>query len=141
MEMSLHQRVLIANRGEIAIRIAKAAQMLGMETVAVHAPIDDMSLHTRVTNHTRSLIQDGVAAYLDGAAIVEIAKLMDCDCIHPGYGFLSENANFATMCAVEGITFVGPPPSALTLFGNKVKARALGESCKIPEIHGSPAVL
>ena len=139
--MGLHKRVLIANRGEIAIRIAKAAQILGMETVAVHAPIDALSLHTRVTNHTRSLIQDGVAAYLDGSAMIEIAKQMDCDCIHPGYGFLSENASFATMCVAENITFVGPPASALTLFGNKLKARALAESCSIPIIPGSSAIL
>ena len=112
--MGLHKRVLIANRGEIAIRIAKAAKALGMESVAVHASIDAMSLHTRMTTHVRPLSQDGVGAYLDGAAMIDVAKQMDCDCIHPGYGFLSENAVFAEMCAAEGVVFVGPPASALT---------------------------
>ncbi len=139
--MGLHKRVLIANRGEIAIRIAKAAKALGMESVAVHASIDAMSLHTRMTTHVRPLSQDGVGAYLDGAAMIDVAKQMDCDCIHPGYGFLSENAKFAEMCAAEGVVFVGPPASALTLFGNKVMARSLAQSCNIPVVPGSPATL
>ena len=139
--MSLPTRVLIANRGEIAIRIAKAAKALGIESVSIHAPVDALSLHTRLTTHTHVIgetnQQDAVAAYLDGAAIIKIAKEMQCDCIHPGYGFLSENANFATMCAVESIAFIGPSPSALQLFGDKVTARALAQSCGIPIVAGS----
>ncbi len=143
--MSLQTRVLIANRGEIAIRIAKAAKALGLESVSVHAPVDALSLHTRLTTHTRAIgdgdQQDPVAAYLDGAAIIKTAKEMHCDCIHPGYGFLSENANFAAMCAAEGIAFIGPSPSALQLFGDKVTARALAQSCGIPVIAGSTGAL
>ena len=143
--MSLHKRVLIANRGEIAIRIAKAAKALGMESVAVHAPVDALSLHTRMTTQAQAIGQDGsqdaVAAYLDGAALIKIAKEMHCDCIHPGYGFLSENANFATMCAAEDIAFIGPSASALQLFGDKVTARALAQSCGIPVVAGSTAAL
>ncbi len=147
--MSLHKRVLIANRGEIAIRIAKAAKALGMESIAVYAPVDALSLHTRVTTQAQAIGQDGgqdggqdaVAAYLDGAALIRIAKEMHCDCIHPGYGFLSENTNFATMCAAEDIAFIGPSASALQLFGDKVTARALAQSCGIPVVSGSTAAL
>lgn len=143
--MSLHKRVLIANRGEIAIRIAKAAKGLGIETVAVHAPVDGMSLHSRMTTHACAIggdgPQNGVAAYLDGGALIKIAKDMDCDCIHPGYGFLSENANFAAQCEANGIAFIGPSPAALKLFGDKVAARALAQTCGIPVITGSTTAL
>ncbi|MDP6690342.1 MAG: carboxyl transferase domain-containing protein [Alphaproteobacteria bacterium] len=143
--MGLHARVLIANRGEIAIRIAKAAKALGIESVAVYAPVDALSLHTRMTTHAQVIGHDGqqdpVSAYLDGAALIKIAKDMQCDCVHPGYGFLSENANFATMCAAEGITFIGPSASSLQLFGDKVTARALAQSCGIPVVSGSTAAL
>ncbi|MDP6344512.1 MAG: biotin carboxylase N-terminal domain-containing protein, partial [Alphaproteobacteria bacterium] len=136
---------MIANRGEIAIRIAKAAKTLGIESVAVYAAIDALSLHTRLTTQARAIGQDGhqdaVAAYLDGAALLDIAKEMHCDCIHPGYGFLAENANFAAMCAAEGITFIGPSAAALQLFGDKVTARALAQSCGIPVVSGSTAAL
>jgi acetyl/propionyl-CoA carboxylase alpha subunit/acetyl-CoA carboxylase carboxyltransferase component len=143
--MGLHQRVLIANRGEIAIRIAKAATALGMESVAVYAPVDALSLHTRMTTQAHPIGQDGgqdaVSAYLDGAALIEIAEKTSCDCIHPGYGFLSENANFAAQCEAAGITFVGPSASALQLFGDKVTSRALAQSCGIPVVAGSTAAL
>ncbi|HKK31720.1 MAG TPA: biotin carboxylase N-terminal domain-containing protein, partial [Alphaproteobacteria bacterium] len=141
--METLRRVLIANRGEIAIRIAKAAHGVGMEAVAVNAPADAHSLHTRVASQARTLPQtvDPVAAYLDGAALIEIAKETGCDCVHPGYGFLSENANFAAMCAAAGLTFVGPSPSALRLFGDKVTARALAASHGIPTVAGSSAAL
>ena len=143
--MGLHQRVLIANRGEIAIRIAKAATALGMESVSVYAPVDALSLHTRMTTQAHPIGQDGsqdaVSAYLDGAALIEIAEKTACDCIHPGYGFLSENANFAAQCEAAGITFIGPSASALQLFGDKVTSRALAQSCGIPVVAGSTAAL
>ena len=139
--MARHQRVLIANRGEIAIRIAKAAAGLGMESVAVYAPVDSLSLHTRLTTHAHQLPGDGVAAYLDAEALVAAAAATGCDCVHPGYGFLAENASFAEWCAAEGITFVGPSPAALALFGDKVRARALAASLGIPVVPGSVAPL
>ncbi len=139
--MAPHARVLIANRGEIAIRIAKAAAALGMESVAVHAPADALSLHARMANHARPLAEDGVAAYLNGAAMIDIAKEMQCDCVHPGYGFLSENANFAAQCESAGIKFIGPSAAALQLFGDKVTARALAQSSGIPVVPGSTAAL
>jgi acetyl/propionyl-CoA carboxylase alpha subunit/acetyl-CoA carboxylase carboxyltransferase component len=135
--MALHQRVLIANRGEIAIRIARAAASLGIESVAVHAPVDAHGRHVRVATTARVLPGDGVAAYLDAGALLRIARDTGCDCVHPGYGFLAENASFAEWCATDGITFVGPPPNALALFGDKVRARALAASLGIPVVAGS----
>jgi len=138
------KRVLIANRGEIAIRIAKAASALGMESVAVFAPADALSLHTRIASRAVELpttAGDPVRAYLDGAALVSAAQASGCDCVHPGYGFLSENARFAEACAAAGLTFVGPRPASLALFGDKVRARALAQSLGIPVVPGSPAAL
>ena len=135
------ERVLIANRGEIAIRIAKAASALGMESVAVAAPVDAESLHTRLTTESRELGggagTDPVRAYLDAEALVEIALASDCDCVHPGYGFLAENAGFAERCATAGLTFVGPPPATLALFGDKLRARDLARSTGVPVVEGS----
>ncbi|MGH6972397.1 MAG: biotin carboxylase N-terminal domain-containing protein, partial [Caulobacteraceae bacterium] len=115
----MFRRVLIANRGEIAIRIARAAEALGMEAVSVHAAADARSLHTRVTTATRLVgaAADPVGAYLDIDALIGAARETGCDCVHPGYGFLSENAAFARRCLAEGIAFVGPRPETLELFG------------------------
>jgi len=137
---SLFKRVLIANRGEIAIRVARAASALGVETVSVYAPIDALSLHTRVTTESRALgaSSDPVRAYLDIEALIAIAKASHCDCVHPGYGFLSENTAFAKRCHDEGIVFIGPHPETLALFGDKTRARELALSLGIPIIPGSP---
>ncbi|MEE2778061.1 MAG: carboxyl transferase domain-containing protein [Acidobacteriota bacterium] len=133
-------RVLISNRGEIAIRIAKAASALGVESVGVYAPVDALSLHTRITTEAHPLgngSSDGVAAYLDGDAVIEVAKSCGCEALHPGYGFLAENPIFASRCAAEGIAFIGPSPEALALFGDKVRARELATSLGIPVVPGS----
>jgi acetyl/propionyl-CoA carboxylase alpha subunit/acetyl-CoA carboxylase carboxyltransferase component len=138
------QRVLIANRGEIAIRIAKAAATLGMESVAVFAPADALALHTRIATRAVPLPSAGgdpVRAYLDVDALVRAAQASGCDCVHPGYGFLSENARFAEACAAAGLVFVGPRPASLTLFGDKLRARALAQSLGIPVLPGSAAPL
>ncbi|MFT6435425.1 MAG: pyruvate carboxylase, partial [Candidatus Azotimanducaceae bacterium] len=134
-----NKRVLIANRGEIAIRIARAARGLGMESVSVYAAVDQLALHTRVTTEAKLIGQPGdtVAAYLDIEALVQAAKDTGCDCVHPGYGFLSENAEFALRCAEEGLTFVGPSAKVLSLFGDKVQARELALSLDIPIVAGS----
>jgi pyruvate carboxylase len=155
----LFKRVLIANRGEIAIRVARAASALGVESVSVYAPADALSLHTRVTTESRSLGEtrslgssrangtsqatssDPVRAYLDLEALIEAAKASRCDSVHPGYGFLSENSAFAKRCCEEGIAFIGPRPETLTLFGDKTQARELARSLGIPIIPGSPHAL
>src|SRR5262245_23502583 len=112
--------VLVANRGEIAVRILRAAAELGLHTVAVYAEDDADSLHTRQADEVRPLRGAGVPAYLDAEQIVTVAKDAGCDAIHPGYGFLAENAGFARRCAEAGITFVGPRVELLGLFGDKV---------------------
>lgn len=145
--MALLNRVLISNRGEIAIRIAKAASALGIESVGVYAPVDSLSLHTRFTSEKREIgavggsQSDPVGAYLDVDALIQTAKASGCDCIHPGYGFLSESTPFAERCAAEGLTFIGPPAAALALFGDKIQARALAQSLDIPVVPGSADAL
>ncbi len=130
-------RLLIANRGEIAIRIARAAAESGLPTVAVHPDDDAASLHLRHADATHRLPGRGARAYLDIEAIIEAALANGCDGLHPGYGFLSENAELARRCAQAGIRFVGPSVHALALFGDKVQARALAREQGLPLIAGS----
>ena len=131
------KRLLIANRGEIAIRITEAAAELGMTTVAIFSEDDGRSLHTKRADEALPLHGSGPTAYLNVEQILAVAKAAGCDAIHPGYGFLSENAQFASRCAEEGILFVGPPPNLLELFGDKVKARALARRCGVPVLSGT----
>lgn len=103
-------RLLIANRGEIAIRIARAASESGLATVAVYPFDDALSLHVRAADECYEIPGRGARAYLDIEAVIAAAKATGCDALHPGYGFLSENALLARRCAEEGIIFVGPSP-------------------------------
>ena len=130
-------KLLIANRGEIAIRIARAAAGLGISSVAVYSQDDAQSLHTKAADDARLLKGEGTAAYLDIEQIVAVAKEAGCDAVHPGYGFLSENANFARALKKAGIKFVGPNAEALELFGDKVQARALAEKTGVPLLPGT----
>ena len=142
--MLLFKRVLIANRGEIAIRIARAAAGLGVESVSVFGAADALGLHTRVTTESRAIGSGGgdpVAAYLDIEALVAAAVASGCDCVHPGYGFLSENAAFARRCLAEGLAFIGPKPETLELFGDKLKARELAAALGVPTVPGSAEAL
>ena len=131
------KKLLIANRGEIAVRIARTAAELGLGTVAVHSEDDDASPHTAGADEVAALSGRGVGAYLDIAQIVEIAERCQCDAVHPGYGFLSENPEFAAAVEDAGLTFVGPTPETLCLLGDKTRARALARECGIPLIAGS----
>ena len=133
------QTLLVANRGEIAIRITRAASELGLRTVAVHSTDDAASLHTRVADVAYDLGGPGAAAYLDIERVLAVAKEAGADAIHPGYGFLSENPAFARRCAEVGITFVGPTPDVLALFGDKAAARAKAAALGVPVLHGTPA--
>ncbi len=132
-------KLLVANRGEIAIRIFRAAAELGLPTVAVFPADDAASLHTRKADQSHRLPGTGVAAYLDGEAIIAAARETGATAIHPGYGFLSENAAFAKRCAAAGITFVGPSPETLTRFGDKDAARKLAAELGIPTLPGTTA--
>lgn len=133
----LFQRLLIANRGEIAIRIARAAAELDIPTVAVYAKDDSQSLHVRKADVAVALGKSGPSAYLDGEHLISIAKEYRCDAIHPGYGFLSENAEFARRCEAEGLFFIGPSPAVLDVFGDKASARQLAKKHGVPLIHGT----
>jgi acetyl/propionyl-CoA carboxylase alpha subunit/acetyl-CoA carboxylase carboxyltransferase component len=140
----LFERVLIANRGEIAIRIARAAAALGVQSVSVHTGADVRALHTRISNETRLIgagRSDPLQPYLDIPALIATAVEAGCDCVHPGYGFLSESAAFAQACAAAGLVFIGPPPEALRLFGDKTRARALAIDLDVPVVPGSPSAL
>src|SRR5213593_3980353 len=122
-------RLLVANRGEIAIRIARAAAGLGIPTVGVFSEDDAASLHVRHVDTARPLRGRGPRAYLDVEQLLAVALETGCDAVHPGYGFLSEQASFARRCAEAGVTFVGPRPETLALLGDKLAARALAPRC------------
>jgi acetyl/propionyl-CoA carboxylase alpha subunit len=124
-------RLLIANRGEIAIRIARAAAGLGIPTVALYSEDDERSLHVRKADAALALAGRGPAAYLDAAQVLAAARNCACDAIHPGYGFLSEDAGFARRCEQAGLKFVGPASGVVALFGDKLQARALARRCNV----------
>ncbi|MFI8738747.1 carbamoyl-phosphate synthase large subunit [Ectopseudomonas toyotomiensis] len=128
--------LLIANRGEIAIRIAQACADLGIRSVAVYAEDDSACLHTRKADLAVALAGRGPTAYLDIDQLIAIAREQGCAAIHPGYGFLAENAEFARRCQAVGLTFVGPTPETLQLFGDKAAARDLAQHCDVPLVPG-----
>ncbi len=133
------QTLLIANRGEIAVRIIRAAQDLGLNTVAVFSQDDAGALHTTLADSAVALDATGPAAYLDIAALVQIARQHGCQAVHPGYGFLSERADFAQACADAGLVFIGPTPTQLRLFGDKASARQLAAAHGVPLLPGTAA--
>ncbi len=133
----LFAKLLIANRGEIAIRIARAAAASGIGTVAIPPQDAAASLHVRRADEAIALPGQGPAAYLDIGAVIEAARANGCDAIHPGYGFLSENAAFARACRDAGLTFVGPAPEVLELFGDKARARAFAAAQGVPLAAGT----
>ena len=128
--------ILIANRGEIAIRIARAAADLGIRSVAVYSEDDVTSLHWRMADTAGALAGKGAKAYLNRDALIDLARSNGCDAIHPGYGFLSEQAAFAMDCQSAGITFIGPKVEHLELFGDKARARAAAVAAEVPVLAG-----
>ena len=129
-------KLLIANRGEIAIRIMRAAAELDMPTVAVFPEDDASALHTKRADEAVALKGVGAAAYLDIEQIIAVARESDCDAIHPGCGFLAENAGFARRCEEEGLTFVGPRVEMLEVFGDKAHARAVAAAAGVSVLRG-----
>src|ERR1044071_544945 len=129
--------VLIANRGEIAVRIAGTAKRLGRRVIAVYSEADAGALHVRVADEAH-LIGPPAAreSYLSIEKLITVARFTQAQCIHPGYGFLSENAQFAEACAAVGIVFVGPPPSAIRAMGLKDQAKALMAKAGVPVVPG-----
>ncbi|MDH6170401.1 acetyl/propionyl-CoA carboxylase alpha subunit [Variovorax boronicumulans] len=130
-------KVLIANRGEIAVRLVRALRDLGIASVAVHARDDASALHVQLADVAVALDATGPSAYLDVAALIAVAKAQGCDAVHPGYGFLSERADFAQACAATGLVFIGPTSEQLGLFGDKARARELATQCDVPVMPGS----
>ena len=129
--------VLIANRGEIACRIARTAKRMGMRTIAVYSAADAHALHTRLCDEAYLLgPADARESYLSIARLIEVAKRSGAECIHPGYGFLSENPNFAEACAAAGLAFVGPPAEAIRAMGLKDRAKALMQKAGVPVVPG-----
>ncbi|MDE2892911.1 MAG: carbamoyl-phosphate synthase large subunit [Chloroflexota bacterium] len=135
--MSPVSKLLITNRAEIAIRVARAASDLGIETVAVYSTDDAKSLHVHSADEAVELDGLGVPAYLNIDGLIEAARSTGCDAVHPGYGFLAESAEFARACRDAGITFVGPTPHLLDLFGDKVRARQAAREAGVAVIEGS----
>jgi acetyl-CoA carboxylase biotin carboxylase subunit len=131
------KRVLIANRGEISVRIARTLRELGLESVAVFTAEDRLALHTRSAD--RAVQLRSPRGYLDAGHLIEVARAAGCDALHPGYGFLSENAEFAAACWTAGLCFVGPPPSAIAAMGSKQRARARMAASGVPLIPGGDA--
>ena len=134
----MFRKVLIANRGEIAVRVIRACRELGIGTVAVHSDVDTEALHTRLADEAVCI---GPAAakqsYLHIPALIAAAEISGADAIHPGYGFLSENAAFASLCGDVGLTFIGPSPENMGQWGDKVSARRLAKSLGLPLTEGS----
>jgi acetyl-CoA/propionyl-CoA carboxylase biotin carboxyl carrier protein len=132
----MFDRVLIANRGEIAVRVIRTLRELGITSVAVHTPSDADARHVREAD-----IALQVPKYLDVGAMVAAAQDSGAQAVHPGYGFLAENAGFARRCAEAGLVFVGPPPEAIDAMGDKIRAKATVAAAGVPVVPGATGSL
>ncbi|MSP00815.1 MAG: acetyl-CoA carboxylase biotin carboxylase subunit [Acetobacteraceae bacterium] len=134
----MFQKILIANRGEIALRIQRACRELGIPTVAVHSTADAEAMHVRLADESVCIGPPAARdSYLNVAAILSAASITGADAIHPGYGFLSENAGFAEMVEAHGVTFIGPSPAHIRMMGDKIAAKAAMASLGVPLVPGS----
>ncbi len=137
----MFEKVLIANRGEVALRIHRACREMGIKTVAVHSDVDANAMHVRLADEAVCIgPAKSTESYLNKSAIISAAIITGADAIHPGYGFLSENADFAEMVEEHGITFIGPKPEQIRTMGDKLKARETAIASGLPIIPGSPAL-
>ncbi len=140
--MPMLRKVLIANRGEIALRVISACKELGIKTVAVYSEADRNSLHVRFADEAICIGPPRPGdSYLNVPAVISAAEIANVDAIHPGYGLLSENANFAEVCRVSNIKFIGPPPEVTRLMGEKEKARQAMKKARVPILPGSDGVV
>ncbi len=136
------RKVLVANRGEIALRVINACRELGIRTVAIYSEADRNSLHVRFADEAICIGPPRPAdSYLNVPAVISAAEIADVDAIHPGYGLLSENANFAEVCRASNIKFIGPPPEVTRLMGEKEKARQAMKKARVPILPGSDGIL
>ena len=131
------QKLLIANRGEIAVRIIRAAREMGIRTVAVYSDADKAAIHSQLADQSVSLGNSAPAeSYLNIEKLIAAAKATGADAIHPGYGFLSERAEFSEACDANGITFVGPSPAAMRQLGSKSAAKTIAVKENVPIVPG-----
>ncbi len=138
----MFRKVLIANRGEIALRVISACREMGIRTVAVYSEADRNSLHVRFADEAICIGPPRSAdSYLNVPAVISAAEIADVDAIHPGYGLLSENANFAEVCRASNIKFIGPPPEVTRMMGEKSTARQTMKKAKVPILPGSDGVI
>jgi acetyl-CoA carboxylase, biotin carboxylase subunit len=138
----MFSKVLVANRGEIALRVLNACRELGIRTVAIYSEADRNSLHVKFADEAICIGPPRLAdSYLNVPAVISAAEIADVDAIHPGYGLLSENANFAEVCRASNIKFIGPPPEVTRLMGEKEKARQAMKKAKVPILPGSDGVI
>src|ERR1022692_3880664 len=138
----MFQKILIANRGEIALRVICACKDLGIRTVAVYSEADRNSLHTRFADEAVCIgPAKSARSYLDIPSVISAAEISNADAIHPGYGFLSENSDFAEVCETSGLKFIGPTPSVMRLMGSKQMARSAMAEAGVPILPGSKGVL
>ena len=138
----MFRKVLVANRGEIALRVLNACRELGIRTVAVYSEADRNSLHVKFADEAICIGPPRPAdSYLNVPAVISAAEIADVEAIHPGYGLLSENANFAEVCRASNIKFIGPPPEVTRLMGEKEKARQAMKKAKVPILPGSDSVI
>jgi acetyl-CoA carboxylase biotin carboxylase subunit len=136
------RKVLIANRGEIALRVHRACQEMGIQTVAVHSTADSTAMHVRLADESVCIGPPPARdSYLNMAAILSAAQITGADAIHPGYGFLSENANFAEMVEAHGLAFIGPSPEHIRMMGDKIAAKDAMRRLGVPLVPGSPGAL
>ena len=134
----MFEKILIANRGEIALRILRACREIGIPTVAIHSTADSEAMHVRLADESVCIgPPQSSDSYLNKAAIISAAMVTNSDAIHPGYGFLSENADFAEMVEEHGIRFIGPSAEHIRLMGDKIQAKAKVKELGIPVIPGS----
>lgn len=140
--MSLFKRILVANRGEIAVRIIRAASEMGIESVAVYSDADRLALHTRLADFAFNIgPPPSTESYLNSERVLDAARKSGAEAIHPGYGFLAENADFAQKVADAGLVFIGPPPKAIRDMGLKTRARAMMKEAGVPVIPGTESAL
>src|SRR5260370_28036615 len=138
----MFEKILIANRGEIAVRVLCACKDLGIRTVAIYSEADRHSLHTRFADEAICVgPAKSARSYLDIHAVMSAAEITNCDAVHPGYGFLSENAAFAEVCETTGLKFIGPPADVIRRMGLKQVARAVIEETAVPILPGSAGIL
>ena len=138
----MFEKILIANRGEIALRVICACKDLGIRTVAVYSEADRHSLHARFADEAICIgPAKSARSYLDIPAVISAAEITNADAVHPGYGFLSENADFAEVCETSGLRFIGPTPEVIRRMGQKQVARSAMDEAGVPILPGSKGIL